>query len=483
MSGLIESIRREFLREGVRTARQLAESVDHSQPTISRALADMGDAVVRIGRGASTQYGLAAPIESLGSRWPLYVINEAGEPQQLGRLHALAGRAWYLERTSADAWESLLGDDFGSGVFPDLPWFLDDTRPQGFLGRAFARRFGPSMGFPADPTRWSSPQVAQALLQHGWDLPGAFVLGMDALKGAFLSDEPALVAGQRDRHFPQLAQAALEGDIVGSSAGGEQPKFTAKVREGDTIHHVIVKFTGVMTQPEHQRWADLLAAEHLATEVLASGGIPAARSRVVDFDGRRFLEVERFDRVGAAGRRPVVSMRALDAAFFGEIHTPWTAAADRLENAGWIRSSDAENLRTLWHFGELIGNTDMHYGNVSLELSPRRPISLCPVYDMLPMGYRPGHEGRLPESLAQDPSRTAISDRKARRMATIFWERVVESSLISGDFRDIARRHLVALEQVERTMPAFEVERMESLSEPAARRQDPRTYENRSLGL
>jgi hypothetical protein len=51
---------------------------------------------------------------------------------------------------------------------------------------------------------------------------------------------------------------------------------------------------------------------------------------------------------------------------------------------------------SFWRFGRLIANTDMHYGNAALILCERLPLQLGPVYDMLPMAYRPGAENMIP---------------------------------------------------------------------------------------
>jgi hypothetical protein len=37
----------------------------------------------------------------------------------------------------------------------------------------------------------------------------------------------------------------------------------------------------------------------------------------------------------------------------------------------------------------------MHYGNISFLLLPGQVLQLAPVYDMVPMMYRPDPEGRL----------------------------------------------------------------------------------------
>lgn len=442
MEAIADKLKIEFLRHGVRTARQLARVLGRSQPTISRALTQLNANVVKIGRGSSAAYGLAAPINEAGSSWPLYSINESGEPTEVGRLHSLAGRAWFLDQRTESTWETLTGDDFKQGVFPDLPWFLEDARPQGFLGRAFAQKYGPSFGASRDPNRWTSAEVAEFFLRHGCDLPGSFVLGASALREALSRDsESARPASRPYLNYPGRAERALNGEVIGSSAGGEQPKFTCSVQESERTVNLIVKFTGRVDEPEHQRWADLLAAESIANEVLHTNSIPSARSSIVDDSGRRFLEVERFDRVGSHGRRAITSLRSLDAAFFGEPHTSWARAADRLAELGWLETRDTSSLKTLSHFGELIANNDMHYGNISLFLNEKRPLALAPVYDMLPMAYRPGLEGRLPPKTSQPVSPEAAADSTARRMAGEFWGRTSKSRLISEGFRSIAQSH------------------------------------------
>jgi serine/threonine protein kinase HipA of HipAB toxin-antitoxin module len=107
----------------------------------------------------------------------------------------------------------------------------------------------------------------------------------------------------------------------------------------------------------------------------------------------RFLEVERFDRVGRRGRRGVVSLAALDDEYGGR-RDSWTRAAWRLaaEPVARIDPEDLRRMRWLDAFGQLLGNSDRHFGNLSFfteegpeGLMPR----LAPVYDMLPMVLAP----------------------------------------------------------------------------------------------
>lgn len=111
--------------------------------------------------------------------------------------------------------------------------------------------------------------------------------------------------------YVRLAEQAARGEVPGSSAGGEQPKFVSYVQTPDGPRHVIVKFTLDDHNPVTGRWRDLLLAEHLALETLNESGIPAVRTRIVDSGFQRFLEIERFDRVGVSGRKGLISMKHL----------------------------------------------------------------------------------------------------------------------------------------------------------------------------
>ncbi|MBX9577951.1 MAG: type II toxin-antitoxin system HipA family toxin YjjJ [Chthoniobacterales bacterium] len=429
-----ELIRREFLYHGVRSASQLATELQISQPTLSRKLSKMGDSLLRIGKGKSVLYALKRTVDSFGSSWPIFEIQESGKHQQIGQLTALHAKKWHIETD----WHSLKGDDFRNGIFPGVPWFLDDVRPQGFLGRAFARTHGPSMGLQGDPSRWPSDAILEVFLRFGSDLPGAFVVGEEALAMALKTSHEVspVLYEQRASEYLRLADAAMGGFLPGSSAGGEQPKFTALVEEeGGSLRHVMVKFSGSKERPEEERWADLLAAEQIAFTLLAEEGLAVGKATVMDIDGRRFLTIDRFDRVGPGGRRAMVSLLALDSAFFGQAYTSWNDAADRLEKAAWISPEDASLIRLLWHFGSLIGNNDMHYGNLSFLIQKNIPLTLAPSYDMLPMALRPSLQGQLSSTMNREHH--ADCPHRALELAECFWERVAASPLISEGFRKI----------------------------------------------
>ena len=434
---------------GPLTAAALAQALGISQPTVSRLLTSAGERIVRIGRARASRYALAHDIARAGSRWPLYRIDTEARSAVLGELRALQGGGFHFE--PAHPLPAFLHGDFSNGLFPGLPWFLDDQRPQGFLGRAFVRRVAGDIGAPADLIRWQADDVVLALLRHGEDGPGDLVLGDDALQralqGVLAPDTMAMP--ERAARYPAYAEAALAGDDIGSSAGGEQPKFTALLQDGSDFRAVIVKFSERTTTPAGERWADLLQCESLASDTLRAHGIAAAESEIVHADGRVFLQSTRFDRTRVLGRRGLVSLAALDAAHYGHGRIDWWKFAPQLQRDGWLTADDARMLALRGWFGALIGNSDMHLGNASLLLGDSRPLALAPSYDMLPMALRPASTGevvpRTLEVVPPLPQQHALWS-QAAGMAQDFWWRVEAHAGMSVDMSRIAGEQARKLE-------------------------------------
>ena len=317
-----------------------------------------------------------------------------------------------------------------------LPWWLFDMRPQGYLGRAYASTHAAGLGLPANPEHWSDTEVLRALLAHGHDAIGNLLVGGLARDRFIGMPTPSPV--NRPVDYPRLARAASAGESPGSSAGGEQPKFCAYTERG----HVLVKFSAPDDNPVSERWRDLLLAEHLALSVL---GI---ESGVFDFGDQRFLEVPRFDRVGELGRVGVFSLRALEAEFVGDASAPWPLLVRRLAADGHVHADAVAGAALLWAFGTLIGNTDMHAGNLSFVSHQGRPYQLAPAYDVLPMGFAPRGGGAIIDTLAP-ASLTASVDgdtwREALRLAEEFVATLEASTGFSGSFSPCLgaiRRHI-----------------------------------------
>ena len=115
--------------------------------------------------------------------------------------------------------------------------------------------------------------------------------------------------------------------------------------------------------------------------------------------------------------------------------------ADLLLEQGWLTKDDAETMRTLGLFGDMIGNTDMHFGNMAFELSDSAPLGLIPAYDMLPMLYAPGPNGAIVARMFKPPvplPRQYSAWVRAADAAQHFWTVVATDLAISGNFRDLA---------------------------------------------
>ena len=428
-----------------------------SRPTLSRRVQALGNAIVSIGNARATQ--LAARHASFSTSVPLYGVQESGQIEPVGHLCPLIEgerTQWLLESTNAPA--ALFEGEFKDGLYPGWPWFLEDLRPAGFLGRAFGKRMAKLIQIKEKPEEWTDSELLTALTGFGANLQGNLILGDGPALENCQALKIAIAKGDYRKStpevFPEYAERALEEDEeYGSSAGGEQPKFTTMVSRTpeEAPHAVIVKFSPRDTSLTGRRWADLLYAEHIANEVLREVGFKTAQTRTFYLDKRVFLESERFDRVGPTGRRGLVSLRALDAAHLGLGQGNWAKAARQLHAGKWITVEDCECMIRLHCFGELIANTDMHWGNLSFFLPDQSPYPLAPVYDMLPMRFRPSSTGEVIERTFE-PKLPKPEDQAAwlemHPHALTFWQRITEHPDISSDFKAIANDAILSLQRI-----------------------------------
>ena len=371
------------LSRGIATAAELRLVAGGiSAATLSRTLRRMADEVIKIGRGRATRYARRG-----GEDMPVYRIDEAGEVQRLGQLAAVAGGGYVMQQAQ--------GNVYSDG----LPWWLNDMRPQGYLGRAWVQQHGDALDLPPRLADWQDGHILRALMQAGDDLSGNLLLG-DAMRQRYQATfaQPPIPHAERAAAYAALAARAASGDVPGSSAAGEQPKFTAYAETDAGARHVIVKFSELPDSAVSERWRDLLLAEHLALQTLAAAGIAVAQTAILDHGGQRFLEVQRFDRIGARGRLGLFSLTTLDAAFAGQAPAGWPVITRRLAREQRISGEAADAAARLWAFGELTGNSDMHKGNLSF-LGTHRPYGIAPAYNMTPMAFAPKRGGGLRDTL------------------------------------------------------------------------------------
>ncbi|MFP4607229.1 MAG: HipA domain-containing protein [Thiohalospira sp.] len=443
----IDEVVNRLQRLGTASRAELVEALGASAATVYRRLqeAEAQGRVIAFGRGPATRYAPRGPLFGRTREpVPIHRVDAAGRVQHLAVLDGLDAGATLVRSPSGGPLPSILLGEAGTGYYDDLPFFLQDLRPQGFLGRQFARSVA---GLPDNPERWSTSDIGTYLLDHAVDLPGDLLLGeaaLERLRGWHpLRAEPA--------DFPALAERVLAGDVPGSSAGGEQPKFAAEV-DGRAV---LVKFSPPRAESAVARrsW-DLLVCEHLALGTLAEQGFTVASSRLVEAGGRIFLESERFDRTREGGRLPALSLQSVDAEFVGA-GQGWSRAARGLARRGLLADGTEETIVLAEIFGDWIENTDQHLGNITLQPQPGGTLTLAPLYDILPMRHAP-RQGEVPPTPDfQSPVARGDGEqwRTAGEWARTFWQRATADERLSPDFRALARDRLQAIEAALREPP------------------------------
>ena len=394
----------------------------------------------------SPRYALTRSLRGLPSSLPVYQVSgESGALAHIGDISALAGNGYFFQSPEKNGYQEM---------FDGLPWFIQDMRPQGFIGRAFVRSHGEALSLPLDLSLWSDDDVLYAMARLGSDTSGNLIVGYEAAKQYEAAQNKTLLQIQHNslkQYYDGLAVLAMGDSAPASSAAGEQPKFVARYQDGQKIRNVIVKFSPPYADAIGERWKDLLIAEHLALRVLGEqGGFDVPETRIIMSADRCYLESARFDRT-EQGRLPVVSLSSIDHAFIGSGRS-WRESATWLAGQNMLPNGTASRIRLLEMFGYLVGNTDMHQGNLSFYWEIRNKVprfTLAPIYDMLPMLYAPIKNEIIERAL--QPGRVASvfagqTDsgllQEANALAQIFWRQVVGESDISEGFREIAAKNI-----------------------------------------
>jgi hypothetical protein len=440
----------ELLNRGARTAVELGAALGISRPAVSRVLAPMlrDQLTIRIGAARSSRYARVKTLAELGSsHWPVYQVDSAGTTELLGTLYALVAEQYYFALNPKQrAFKSRMRLQ---SLYEGLPYFLQDQRPAGFMGRNVPQRF-PELHLPQRVVDWTDVHYLRYLTEQGWDAVSDLIVGENSLNRFLACQVSAVSAEQRLQHFAAQAELVTAGGLPGSSAHGEHPKFVTAIQDGGETHQVLVKFSPPRSTELGQRWSDLLVAEQHAHVLLRSVGLLACESHVhVPADGptaRTYLETRRFDRVAARGRVGVSSLFAIDTALFGQLDN-WIAAAQRLHRLQQLSAADLRSVQFLAAFGELIANTDRHFGNLALFDQYQGTFTLAPAYDMLPMLFAPSDEQLVERPFIPPPPRAATLPvwAEAYALASRYWRELAGDQRVSGKFRQLCASCLAAL--------------------------------------
>jgi len=429
---LVRAIERELSR-GPRSSAQLTAALDISQPTLSRTIRSLPHTVTsfRVTGQRTPLYALLRRLPmGLSPRQRIHRYLSHGRIRPFAEVEFLAGGAT-LERAGEV-----------TTLYDGLPPYMAFAAPSGFLGQQLARQAARSQLFPASLKDWSDEHRVAYLFTQGLNLPGNLVFGDVCLhKEMELRGLAPIAAADKVAHYVEMA-SALKTAAFGSSAGGEQPKFLSLAQDSG---HVIVKFAR-----RGSRMADLLPLEHLALRSLAQVDVPAARTQLLVGGDHVFLEVARFDRVGATGRIGMLSAGSVDDEFFG-IRDSWPQFAARCEKARYLSSVHARNIDVMAAFSELIGNNDRHFENISLLIDEDGEYQgVAPAYDILPMRYASIGGGMDPDLTPIEPAIGTIGTdpqvwERAIQAAERFWLAAQKETLaapLSAPMRRLAARNL-----------------------------------------
>lgn len=434
------------LLKGIYTSSELQKLTGLSQQGVSRQLCLLGQQVVKMSNGRHPRYALTTTVFGDFKELPVILVDLYGNNTVAGYLRPLTVGGYYMELRTGGS--SLFSAGSKSAVFDSLPYYLQDLKPEGFMGEAVAQWVRSIRSdFPADPRQWSDEHLGQYLLAHGEDLPGNVLVGYSGVQR--VNDEPAACGRST---YPLLADRALEGGVTGTPLTGRQPKFT--VYSTDRQAHVVVKFSPAGNDPVAARWRDILITEFHAAQTLRSAQVPALDTELFELDGRLYLESVRLDRHGTNGRASMISLKAIAREFVQE-GAEWPVILQQLLEKKLISIEHLYDTCVLWEFGYLINNTDMHLGNLSMAMDGN-VFRLLPCHDMCSMGFAPVRGdvkpyGFTPTSMSSPSNFLNWSEATAKKvqvLAASFWERVAMDPRISDEFRQFLSRNPVSGEPV-----------------------------------
>src|SRR5438046_3194930 len=125
----LDSLVRVLRASGPLSAQDLQRRLGLEARSFFRLARRTGQEVLRYGHTRRAKYAATRTVPRLGSTLPLFGVGEDEAVTLIANVHLLHGNGTVVEWAHGRVTEH-----------DDVPWFLYDVRPQGFLGRSFVSR-------------------------------------------------------------------------------------------------------------------------------------------------------------------------------------------------------------------------------------------------------------------------------------------------------------------------------------------------------
>ena len=229
-------------------------------------------------------------------------------------------------------------------------------------------------------------------------------------KNELLDISAAALIISEDRHVTLDKEDAQKILLFGSSLGGARPKVTVKYehkvwlakppKEGDAFHYPRVEY------------ASLTLAK--------ACGLSTPEVRIVNVNGKDVYLIERFDRYirnGILERSGFLSMHAAigypKRKMTPQVEGTYLAMAERVAAVSHQAGTDKKELFGRLVFNALVGNDDDHLRNHAF-CATESGWRLSPLYDVLPLPFKPIAERRLNQGFGTEGNLCSIKNLLSR---------------------------------------------------------------------
>ena len=128
-----------------------------SRATMMRAIRAQAESIIVRGNARRAAYAARRKVRGNNAAVTLFQIDEHGRGAQIGMLDPVYPHGAALLLQQACVWP--LPGDMADGWFDGLPYLFDDMRPQGFIGRSFARQH--ALLLQSSDASWRCPGLAR----------------------------------------------------------------------------------------------------------------------------------------------------------------------------------------------------------------------------------------------------------------------------------------------------------------------------------